>query len=33
MSSAPEVDIPTVEGSTTICFVPHLITGLGLPDM
>jgi hypothetical protein len=31
ISSIPEVDIPTVEGSTSICFESHLIAGLGLP--
>jgi hypothetical protein len=32
ISSVPEVDVPTVEGSTTICFESHLIAGLGLPS-
>jgi hypothetical protein len=31
ISSIPEVDIPTVEGSTTIYFESHWIDGLGLP--
>jgi hypothetical protein len=31
ISSVPKVDIPTVEGSTAICFESHLIAGLGLP--
>jgi hypothetical protein len=31
ISYVPEVDIQTVEGSTTICFESHLIAGLGLP--
>jgi hypothetical protein len=31
ISSVPEVDVPTVEGSTAICFESHLIAGLGLP--
>jgi hypothetical protein len=31
ISSVPEVDIPTVEGSTVICFESLLITGPGLP--
>jgi hypothetical protein len=30
ISSIPEVDVPTVEGSTAICFESHLIDGLGL---
>jgi hypothetical protein len=30
ISSVPEVDVPTVEGSTAICFESHLIVGLGL---
>jgi hypothetical protein len=30
ISSVPEVDVPTVEGSTIICFESLLITGLGL---
>jgi hypothetical protein len=28
--SIPEVDVPTIEGSTTICFESHLIVRLGL---
>jgi hypothetical protein len=31
ISSIPEVDIPTVEGSTIVCFELHLVAGLGLP--
>jgi hypothetical protein len=31
ISSVPDVDIPTVEGSTIICFESHLVAGLGLP--
>jgi hypothetical protein len=31
ISSIPEVDIPIVEGSTIVCFEPHLVAGLGLP--
>jgi hypothetical protein len=31
ISSIPEVHVPTVEGSTAICFESHLIAGLGLP--
>jgi hypothetical protein len=30
ISSVPEVDVPTVEGSTAICFESHLVAGLGL---
>jgi hypothetical protein len=30
ISSVPEVDVPTIEGSTTICFESHLIAGLEL---
>jgi hypothetical protein len=30
ISSVNEVDIPTIEGSTAICFESHLIAGLGL---
>jgi hypothetical protein len=30
ISSVSEVDVPTVEGSTAICFESHLINGLGL---
>jgi hypothetical protein len=30
ISSVPEVDVPTVEGSTAICFESHLIVGLEL---
>jgi hypothetical protein len=29
--SIPEVDIPTVEGSTIVCVEPHLVAGLWLP--
>jgi hypothetical protein len=31
ISSVHEVDIPTVEGSTVVCFESHLVAGLGLP--
>jgi hypothetical protein len=31
ISSIHEVDVPTVEGSTIVCFESHLVTGLGLP--
>jgi hypothetical protein len=31
--SVPEVDVPTVEGSTVICFESHLVAGLGLPPI
>jgi hypothetical protein len=31
ISSVPEVDVPTVEGSIAIYFDSHLIAGLGLP--
>jgi hypothetical protein len=31
ISSIPKVDIATVEGSTIVCFEPHLVVGLGLP--
>jgi hypothetical protein len=31
ISSIPEVDVPTIEGSTAICFESHLIARLGLP--
>jgi hypothetical protein len=31
ISSVAEVDVPTIEGSTAICFESHLIAGLGLP--
>jgi hypothetical protein len=27
----PEVDVPTVEGSTVLCFESQLAAGLGLP--
>jgi hypothetical protein len=30
ISSVPELDVPTVKGSTAICFESHLIAGLGL---
>jgi hypothetical protein len=30
ISSVPEVDVPTAEGSTVICFESHLVAGLGL---
>jgi hypothetical protein len=30
ISTIPEC-IPTVEGSTIVCFEPHLVAGLGLP--
>jgi hypothetical protein len=32
LSSILEVDIPMVEGSTIVCFEPHLVAGLGLPS-
>jgi hypothetical protein len=31
ISSVPEVDVPTVEGSTVIFFESHLVARLGLP--
>jgi hypothetical protein len=31
VSFIPEVDVPTVEGSTILCFKSQLATGLGLP--
>jgi hypothetical protein len=31
ISSVHEVDVPTIEGSTIICFESHLVAGLGLP--
>jgi hypothetical protein len=31
LSSIPEVDVPTVAGSTILCFKSHLLAGLGLP--
>jgi hypothetical protein len=31
ISSIPEVDIPTIRGSTVVCFESHLAVGLGLP--
>jgi hypothetical protein len=31
VSFIPEVDVPTVEGSTIICFESHLAAGIGLP--
>jgi hypothetical protein len=31
ISSIPEVDIPTVKGSTIVCFEPHLVAELELP--
>jgi hypothetical protein len=30
-SLVPEVDIPTIDGSTMVCFESHLVAGLGLP--
>jgi hypothetical protein len=30
-SFVPEVDIPTVDGSTVVCFESHLVAGLDLP--
>jgi hypothetical protein len=30
ISSVHEIDVPTTEGSTAICFESHLIAGLGL---
>jgi hypothetical protein len=32
ISMIPEVDVPTIHDSTTICFESYLITGLGLPS-
>jgi hypothetical protein len=31
LSSIPKVEVPTVIGSTVLCFESHLLTGLGLP--
>jgi hypothetical protein len=31
VSFIPEVDVPTVEGSTVLCFESQLVAGLGLP--
>jgi hypothetical protein len=31
ISFIPEVDVPTVEGSTVLCFECQLAVGLGLP--
>jgi TM2 domain-containing membrane protein YozV len=31
VSFIPEVDVPTVEGSTILCFKSQLVVGLGLP--
>jgi hypothetical protein len=31
MSTIPEVDIPTFEGSTIVCFESHLVVRLGIP--
>jgi hypothetical protein len=31
ISFIPEVDVPTVEGSTVLCFESQLVAGLGLP--
>jgi hypothetical protein len=31
LSSIPEVDVPTIVGSSVLCFKSHLLTGLGLP--
>ena len=31
ISFIPEVDVPTVEGSTILCFESQLAAGLGLP--
>jgi hypothetical protein len=31
ISSVPVVDVPTIEGSTVVCFESHLVVGLGLP--
>jgi hypothetical protein len=31
LSSIPEVDVPTVHGSSILCFESHLLDGLGLP--
>jgi hypothetical protein len=30
ISSIPEVDVPSVDGSTIVCFESHLVAGLGL---
>jgi hypothetical protein len=32
ISSVLEVDVPTIEGSTVVCFESHLVAGLGLPS-
>jgi hypothetical protein len=32
VSFIPEVDVPTVEGSTILCFESQLAAGLGLPS-
>jgi hypothetical protein len=31
LSSIPEVNVPTVHGSSVLCFESHLLAGLGLP--
>jgi hypothetical protein len=31
ISSISKVDAPTIEGSTIVCFEPHLVVGLRLP--
>jgi hypothetical protein len=31
ISSVPEVDVPTIEGSTVVCFELHLVARLDLP--
>jgi hypothetical protein len=31
LSSIPEVDVPTIDGSVMLCFESYLIAGLGLP--
>jgi hypothetical protein len=31
ISTIPEVDVPTIHGSTILCFESHLLAGLGLP--
>jgi hypothetical protein len=30
-SLVPQVDVPTVDGCTVVCFKSHLVAGLGLP--
>jgi hypothetical protein len=31
ISTIPELDIPTIKGSTIVCFELHMVAGLGLP--